>query len=103
MYAVVKTGGKQYKVSEGTQFKVEKLDGEPGVEIVLNEVLLIGGKGSPRVGTPVVDGAAVRAQIVEQARDKKILVYKKKRRKGYEKKYGHRQHYTELKVTKIEA
>ena len=103
MYAVIKTGGKQYKVTEGASLKVEKLEGEPGAAVLLDEVLFIGGNGTPRIGTPVVEGVKVEAEIVRQARDRKVLVYKKKRRKGYEKKIGHRQQYTELKITKINA
>lgn len=103
MYAVIKTGGKQYKVTEGESFKVEKLAGDAGAALVLDQVLFIGGNGQPKIGKPMIDGATVEAQVVRQARDRKILVYKKKRRKGYEKKFGHRQPYTELKVTKINA
>ena len=103
MYAVIKTGGKQYIVTEGMNLKVEKLDGEVGTKLALSEVLLIGGEGSPRIGTPTVAGAAIDVEIVRQAKDKKILVYKKKRRKGFEKRYGHRQPYTELKISKINA
>lgn len=101
MYAVFKTGGKQYKVTEGLNIKVEKLEGQPGSKVTLPEVLLVGGEGGPRIGTPMVKGVSVSAEIVGQGKDKKILVYRKKRRKGYEKKYGHRQPYTELKITKI--
>ncbi|MBN1283440.1 MAG: 50S ribosomal protein L21 [Proteobacteria bacterium] len=103
MYAVIKTGGKQYKVTEGANLKVEKLDGEAGAALMLDEVLFIGGNGTPKIGRPLLSGASVEATIVRQARDKKVLVYKKKRRKGYEKKVGHRQPYTELKITKINA
>ncbi len=103
MYAVIKTGGKQYKITEGESFKVEKLAGDAGAAIVLDQVLFIGGNGQPKIGKPTLDGATVEAQVVRQAKDRKILVYKKKRRKGYEKKFGHRQQYTELKVTKINA
>ena len=103
MYAVIKTGGKQYKVTEGASLKVEKLEGEKGAAVLLNEVLLIGGDGTPKIGTPMVEGAEVEAEIVRQARDRKVLVYKKQRRKGYERKIGHRQQYTELKITKINA
>ena len=101
MYAVLRTGGKQYKVTEGINIKVEKLEGQPGAKVTLAEVLLIGGEGQPRIGTPMVKGASVSAEIVGQGKDRKVLVYKKKRRKGYEKKYGHRQPFTELKITKI--
>lgn len=103
MYAVIKTGGKQYKITEGESFKVEKLAGDAGAAIILDQVLFIGGNGQPKIGKPMLDGATVEAEVVRQAKDRKILVYKKKRRKGYEKKFGHRQQYTELKVTKINA
>lgn len=103
MYAVIKTGGKQYSVTEGMNLKVEKIEGEKGQEIRFEDVLFIGGEAAPRIGTPIVEGAQVVAEIVRQDRDKKILVYKKLRRKGYEKKVGHRQPYTELKITKINA
>lgn len=103
MYAVIKTGGKQYKVTEGMNLKVEKLEGDVGAKLSLEDVLLVGGEGKPQIGTPLVSGASVAAEIVRQAKDKKVLVYKKKRRKGYEKKYGHRQQYTEVKITKINA
>jgi len=103
MYAIIKTGGKQYKVTEGMNLKVEKVEGDVGAKISLGDVLLVGGEGSPNIGAPVVDGAFVSAEVVRQAKDKKVIVYKKKRRKGYEKKYGHRQQYTELKITKINA
>jgi len=102
MYAVVKTGGKQYKVSEGDLLKVEKLSGAVGDTIDLDEVLMVGGE-EVKIGTPLVPNAIVKAQIVEQAKDKKILVFKSKRRKTYRKKYGHRQPITRLKITGIEA
>lgn len=101
MYAIIKTGGKQFKVTEGMNLRVEKLDGEAGSNLTLGEVLMVGGNGSPRIGTPMLSGAAVAAEIVRQAKAKKVVVYKKKRRKGYEKKRGHRQQYTEVKITKI--
>ena len=103
MYAIIKTGGKQYRVSEGQSVRVERLDGDLGDAIALGEVLLVGGDGQTRIGTPRVDGAVVNAEIVAQDRAKKIVVYKKKRRKGYHKKQGHRQSYTELKITGISA
>lgn len=101
VYAVIKTGGKQYNVTEGMNLKVEKIEGEKGQEIRFGDVLFVGGDAVPRIGAPIVDGAQVVAEIVRQGKDKKVLVYKKKRRKGYEKKVGHRQQYTELKITKI--
>jgi len=103
VYAVIQTGGKQYKVTEGECLKVEKLAGDAGAAVVLDQVLFVGGNGQPKVGKPLISGANVETKIVRQARDRKVLVYKKKRRKGYEKKVGHRQPYTELKVTKINA
>ncbi len=103
MYAVVKTGGKQYKVAEGTFFKVEKCPGDVGQEIVFDEVLLVSKDGDLKVGAPTVEGARVRGTIVEQGREKKIIVFKMKRRKGYRRKQGHRQHYTGVKVDGIEV
>jgi large subunit ribosomal protein L21 len=103
MYAVVKTGGKQYKVSEGTFFKVEKIPGEVGAEVTFDNVLLLSQEGELRVGRPLVEGARVRGTIVEQDREKKIIVFKMKRRKGYRKRQGHRQYYTGVRVQAIEA
>ena len=102
MYAVIKTGGKQYKVSEGDLLKVEKVEGEVGETIELDQVLMVGG-AEVKLGTPLVPGAKVKARIVAQEKDKKILVYKFKRRGGNRKKYGHRQPITRLKVAAIEA
>jgi len=103
MYAVVKTGGKQYKVAEGTFFKVEKCSGAVGEEIVFDQVLLLSKDGEVQLGRPVVEGARVKGTIVEQGREKKIIVFKMKRRKGYRRKQGHRQYYTGVKVSAIEA
>ncbi len=109
MYAVIKTGGKQYRVTEGMNLKVEKIEGDVGTKLSLAEVLLVGGggggsgAGNLKIGAPTVAGAVVAAEILRHAKDKKILVYKKNRRKGYEKRYGHRQQFTELKITKIQA
>jgi large subunit ribosomal protein L21 len=103
VYAVIQTGGKQYKVSEGMSLRVEKVAGEKGEQVVFDQVLLVGGDGNPRIGVPVVEGVSVAAKIVRQDRDKKVIVYKKKRRKGYEKKIGHRQYFTEISITKINA
>lgn len=102
MYAVIKTGGKQYKVSEGDLVKVEKIDGAVGETVEIDQVLMVGG-AEVKLGTPLVPGAKVKAQIVAQEKDKKILVFKSKRRKGYRKKFGHRQQITRLKVAAIEA
>jgi large subunit ribosomal protein L21 len=103
MYAVVKTGGKQYSLSEGDFCKVEKLPGNVGDPVVFDEVLLVSKDGELRVGRPMVEGCRVTGTIVEQEREKKIIVFKMKRRKGYRKKQGHRQYYTGVKVTAIEA
>lgn len=102
MYAVIKTGGKQYKVSAGDLLKVEKLDGAVGDTIELNEVLMVGGE-EVKIGTPLLPEAKVKATIVEQGKDKKILVFRSKRRKTFRKKNGHRQPITRLKITDIEA
>ncbi len=103
MYAVIKTGGKQYKVSPGDVIRVEKLPGEPGEEIELNEVLLVSEGENLKIGQPLVEGAKVIATILDQGRSKKIIVFKKKRRKNYKKKRGHRQYYTELQIKEIQA
>jgi len=102
MYAVIKTGGKQYKVVEGEFLKVEKLGGELGDNVEFSEVLMIGGE-STIVGAPLVAGAKVTAKIASQGKDKKILVFKSKRRKDSRKLRGHRQHRTVLKIEKISA
>ena len=101
MYAVVKTGGKQYKVSEGDLLKVEKIDGERGDVIELNEVLMVADGDKIEIGTPILPGACVSCQIVKHGKAKKIIVFKSKRRKGYRKKQGHRQIYTNLKINEI--
>ncbi|PQA88740.1 50S ribosomal protein L21 [Hyphococcus luteus] len=101
MYAVVKTGGKQYRVSKDDIVKVERLPGEAGDVVTLDEVLMVGDGGDVTVGAPKVDGASVAAEILEQKRDRKIIVFKKRRRQNYRRKAGHRQHLTVLKVTDI--
>jgi large subunit ribosomal protein L21 len=103
MYAVVRTGGKQVRVAPGDAIRVEKLDGEIGDRIELEEVLLVGGEGDARIGTPLVPGAKVVGTITAQGRGEKITVFKMKRRKGYRRKAGHRQLYTEVRVDEIEA
>ena len=102
MYAVVKTGGKQYKVSEGDLLKVEKLEGAVGDTVELNEVLMVGG-AKVAIGTPFVPSVSVTGKIIEQGKDKKILVFKSKRRKDSRKLNGHRQPRTMLKIEKINA
>ena len=102
MFAVIKTGGKQYKVTKDDVIAVETLVGAPGDTVELSDVLMIGEDGKePTVGTPVVDKAAVFAEVVEQTRGDKIIVFKKKRRQGYRRKAGHRQHLTMLRITDI--
>lgn len=103
MYAVIETGGKQYMVEQGTVVRVEKLGAEKGSEITFDKVLLVGGEGAPKIGTPVVEGAVVKGTVLTEGRERKILVYHKKRRKGYEKKTGHRQPFMDVKVTAISA
>lgn len=100
MYAVIETGGKQFVVKQGDYIRVERLPEEPGKKVVLDRVLFLGGDKAV-VGTPLVAGAKVEAKVIVQERDSKIVVFKKKRRKGYRKTQGHRQDYTEIKIEKI--
>jgi large subunit ribosomal protein L21 len=102
MYAIVQTGGKQYKVQTGDQLKVEKLVGEPGSEVQLDQVLAVATPEGLALGKPLLTEACVKATIVRTARDRKIIVFKKKRRQGYHKKQGHRQWYTLLKIDTIQ-
>jgi large subunit ribosomal protein L21 len=101
-YAVIRTGGKQYRVAEGDVVKVEKLPGDVGEKITLSDVLFVGGNGEVKIGTPLVTDAKVTGEIVDQLRAKKIIVFKKKRRKSYSRQQGHRQYQTALKITAIE-
>ena len=101
MYAVIRTGGKQYRVAAEDVIEVEKLPGDPGDIISLTDVLMLGGDGAPQVGTPLVDGASVAAEVLDQKRADKIIVFKKKRRKNYRRKKGHRQQLTALRITEI--
>ena len=101
MYAVVKTGGKQYRVSKNDILQVERLAGDAGDVVTLDEVLMLADGSNVTVGAPMIDGASVAAEILEQKRDKKIIVFKKRRRQNYRRKAGHRQHLTILKVTDI--
>ncbi|MEO0613039.1 MAG: 50S ribosomal protein L21 [Pseudomonadota bacterium] len=101
MYAVVKTGGKQYRVAKDDIIKVEKLAGDDGETVVLDEVLMVANGSDVTVGAPLVAGASVAAEILEQGRAKKIIVFKKRRRQNYRRKKGHRQHVTVLRVTDI--
>lgn len=101
MFAVIKTGGKQYKVAKDDIVVVEKLDGEAGASIALESVLMLGDETSVTTGTPFIEGASVAAEVVEQTRGDKIIVFKKQRRQNYRRKNGHRQDLTVLKVTEI--
>ena len=102
MFAVIRTGGKQYRVAKDDKIIVEKLLGEPGTMVELSDVLMIGGDGKAlTVGTPVIDKAAVFAEVVEQSRADKIIVFKKNRRKGYRRTRGHRQQQTVLRIVDV--
>ena len=102
MYAVIRTGGKQYRVAQGDKLRVEKLAGNVGDKVTLSEVLLVGGD-AVKVGTPLVAGAQVEAKITAQDRGKKVIVFKFRRRKNYRRKNGHRQPFTALEITGINA
>jgi large subunit ribosomal protein L21 len=100
-YAVIRTGGKQYRVAPGDTVRIERLPGDVGSAVEFTEVLLTGDGGAVRIGTPLVDGALVRGQILAHGRDRKVLVFKKKRRKNYRRRRGHRQEVTTVRVTEI--
>jgi large subunit ribosomal protein L21 len=102
MYAIIATGGKQYKVSEGDVIKVEKLGAAAGEEVVFDQVLVVGGEQT-KVGSPVVEGACVKATVVAEGRARKVIVYKYKPKTGYHKKNGHRQYFTQVKIDQIIA
>ena len=101
MYAVIRTGGKQYRVAKGDRLKIEKLTGDVGAKVAF-EVLLVGGEGEARVGNPVVSGAAVEGEIVAHDKHKKVVHFRKKK-EGWTKKRGHRQPYTEVVITEVRA
>ena len=103
MYAVIKTGGKQYRVRAGDTVLVEKLDGAVGDSVAFDEVLLVSGDDSVAVGKPILDGARVTGEIVAQTRGEKLIVYKFKRRKDYRRRNGHRQNYTAVKINDVVA
>ena len=103
MFAVIRTGGKQYKVATDDVIAVEKLDGEPGATIEFGDVLMIGDGAVVSTGTPLLAGASVSAELVTQRRADKIIVFKKKRRHNYRRKNGHRQYQTVLRITEIRA
>ncbi len=99
MYAVIKTGGKQYRVTKGDVIKIEKLEGEEGSKVKFDDVLALGDK----IGTPLVDGAKVEGEIIAQAKDEKVIIFKKKRRHNYRRKKGHRQNISVIKITEVVA
>ena len=101
MYAVLKTGGKEYRVSKGDLIRVEKLEGNVGDQVTLKEVLMVSQEGEVQVGTPLLTHAVVTGEIVQHAKGKKVLIFKMKRRKNYRRLRGHRQNYTTLKVNDI--
>lgn len=103
MYAVIMTGGKQYRVSEGDEIFVEKLEAEDGANVNFDEVLAVGGEGDLKVGAPFVSGASVSATVLKNGKGKKVLIFKYKPKKGYRRKQGHRQPYTKVKIEKINA
>ncbi|NVK19050.1 MAG: 50S ribosomal protein L21 [Methylocystaceae bacterium] len=103
MFAIVKTGGKQYTVAENDVIVVEKLAGEAGSEIKLEDVLLVGAEGKTTVGTPLVKGASVTAEVLEQGKGDKVIIFKKKRRQQYRRTKGHRQEQTVLRIKSIKG
>ncbi len=103
MYAVIRTGGKQYRVEENQVLKIEKLEGTEGTEVEFDDILLYSDGDNITLGTPKVENAVVKGHIIDQGRTKKVLVFKYKRRKGYRKMRGHRQHFTEVKIDSIQV
>jgi large subunit ribosomal protein L21 len=103
MYAIIKTGGKQYRVEEGKVINVEKLNAQAEEQVEFNEILAVSNEDKLTIGTPVVEGAKVVGKVLEQGKDKKIIVFKYKSKKDYRKKQGHRQPYTKILIEKIEA
>ena len=101
MFAVIRTGGKQYRVAPNDVIEIERIAGEPGDIVELGEVLLLGGDSGPQTGSPIIAGALVAAELVEHIRGEKIIVFKKKRRKNYRRRNGHRQLLTMLRITEI--
>ncbi len=101
MYAVIKTGGKQYRVASNDTLVIEKIAGDAGSTVEFTEVLMVGGEGAPKVGTPMIAGAKVTAEVVEQGRGDKVIAFKKRRRKNSRRKRGHRQELTTVKIRDI--
>ncbi len=102
MYAIIATGGKQYKVEEGDVIRVEKLGAEEGAQVTFDQVLVVNNNGM-KIGTPTLAGASVSATVLENGKERKVIVYKYKRKSGYHKKNGHRQLFTKVKIDKINA
>ena len=103
MYAIVNISGKQFKATEGARVRIPRQTGDAGTKVTFDNVLLIHDGSSTQIGTPTVKGATVTATVIDHGREKKILIYKKKRRKGYQRKNGHRQWFTEIEIQKIKA
>jgi len=103
MYAVIKTGGKQYRVAAGEKLKVEQIPADIGAEVVLDQVLMVGEGDGVKVGQPLLSGATVKATVLAQERADKVRIFKMRRRKHYQKRQGHRQYYTELRIDSINA
>lgn len=103
MYAVFQSGGKQHRVSVGDTLKLEKLEVEVGSSINFDQVYMVGGEGEAKIGQPVVAGASVEAEVIGQGRHRKVIVFKRRRRTGFRKKNGHRQPFTEIKITGVKA
>lgn len=102
MYAVFQTGGKQFRAEPGARLRIPSLDAEPGSSVTFDRVLLAGdGEDRLQVGTPVVEGASVKAEVLRHGRGDKVIVFKRKRRKGYRKKQGHRQGFTEIRIDEV--
>ncbi len=101
MYAVIRTGGKQYKVAPEDVLQIEKIEGDAGAAVSFPEVLMVAGEGAPEVGAPLVSGATVSAEVVEQGRGPKVIIFKKKRRQNYRRKNGHRQDLTTVRILEI--
>lgn len=103
MYAIIETGGKQYKVQEGDVLFVEKLAADQGAKVTFDKVLLVSNEGSVNFGSPVVGGASVDAKVLDHGKEKKVIIFKYKAKKGYRRKQGHRQPYTKVQIEKINA
>ncbi len=101
MYAVIRTGGKQYRVAQGDTLEIETIAGEPGASVTFDDVLLVGDEGETRIGTPTVDGASVSGTIVQHGKHRKVIVFKFRRRKNYKRKTGHRQNFTRVRIDGI--